>query len=154
LHILLQKLRYAYVINIELIFAQHYYRRNIFKRDYVNSGVLLLNMKLIRTTRLFERCRQLCQEKKMFMPDQSALNKLSVSKRLAERRFNEQRRLQSNTVFQHFTTHFCFFPFFKAVTVKPWQFELVHQELKLHEYDALFEEYAAFYSDDYYKRSV
>ena len=135
-------------------YGSWFFRRNIFKRDYVNSGVLLLNMKLIRATKLFERCRRLCREKKMFMPDQSALNKLSASKRLADRRFNEQRHLQTDTVFQHFTTHFRFFPFFRTVTVKPWQFESVHEKLKLHEYDALFKEYTALSLNDYYKRSV
>lgn len=75
------------------------------------------------------------------MPDQSALNKLATVKRLDARRYNEQRRLQEDTVFQHFASTFRFFPVFHVLTVKPWQFDCVHEKLKLHEYDDLFAEY-------------
>ena len=75
------------------------------------------------------------------MPDQSALNKLATAKRLEARRYNEQRKLREDTVFQHFTTGFRFFPVFHVLTVKPWQFDRVHEKLKLHEYDDLFAEY-------------
>ncbi len=122
-------------------YGQWFFRRRPWKRDYLNSGVLLLNMEQIRRTGLFARCRQRCVEKKMFMPDQSALNKLAAKKRLCPRRYNEQRRLHGDTVFQHFTTSFRFFPRFRVVTVKPWDLERVHSELHLHEYDEL---YAAF----------
>ena len=52
------------------------------------------------------------------------------------------RKLHNDTVFQHFTTSFRFFPWLRALTVKPWQIERVQQELKLHEYDELLAEYA------------
>jgi len=77
----------------------------------------------------------------MFLPDQSALNKLSVSKKRQPRRFNEQRKLRRDTVFQHFTTSFRFFPWFHTVTVKPWEIEKMHSKLKLHEYDTILYEY-------------
>ena len=117
-------------------FHQHWNRQ-----DYVNSGVLLLNLSKIRQTGLFKNCRRMCTHKKMFMPDQSSLNKLAVSKKLLPRRYNEQRQLQEDTVFQHFTTTFRFFPWIHTVTVKPWQIERMHNLLNLHEYDALLEEY-------------
>ena len=122
-------------------FGSWFFRNNLFKRDYVNSGVLLLNTKKIRQTGLFRKCRQRCRDRKMVMPDQSALNKLATAKRLDARRYNEQRRLQEDTVFQHFASTFRFFPVFHVLTVKPWQFDRVHEKLKLHEYDDLFAEY-------------
>lgn len=122
-------------------YGSWFFRKNLFRRDYVNSGVLLLNMTKIRETELFAKCRQRCQEKKMFMPDQTALNKLAVKKQFADRKYNEQRRLREDTVLQHFTTSFRFFPVLHYVTVKPWQFEEVHKKLKLYEYDHLFTEY-------------
>ena len=125
--------------------ADHYgrwiYSRGPLKADYLNSGVLLLNMEEIRDTRLLEKCRELCADKKMFLPDQSALNRLSVSKKKQPRRFNEQRRLHDDTVFQHFTTSFRMFPWLHTVTVKPWEVEKMHSKLKLHEYDALLKKY-------------
>lgn len=122
-------------------YGSWFFRNHPFRRDYVNSGVLLLNMEKIRRTGLFRKCRSRCCEQRMFMPDQSALNKLAIAKRLDKRRYNEQRRLRDDTVFQHFTTGFRFFPVFHVLTVKPWQFDLVHDQLKLHEYDDLFAEY-------------
>ena len=77
----------------------------------------------------------------MFMPDQSALNKLSTKKKIVSRKYNEQRKLKEDTVFQHFTTSFRFFPIFHKLTVKPWEVEKVHDKLKIFEYDDILEEY-------------
>lgn len=123
-------------------YGRWFFRRNIFKLDYLNSGVLLLNLAKIRETGLFKKCRERCQSKKMFMPDQSAINKLSQSKKIYPRKYNEQRRLHPDTVFQHFTTSFRLFPWVHTVTVKPWQTEKVHKILKLYEYDDLLNEYS------------
>ena len=109
--------------------------------DYINSGVLLLNLKYIKETGLFARVRNLMRTKKMFFPDQTALNKLAKHKKIAPQRFNEQRKLHKNTVMQHFTTSFRFIPYFHMLTVKPWDVERVHSVLHLHEYDDLLNEY-------------
>ncbi|MBQ8868268.1 MAG: hypothetical protein IJ027_00925 [Oscillospiraceae bacterium] len=130
----------------ELVGALDYYgkwffRNRLFSADYLNSGVLLLNLKKIRESRLFEKCRERCKNKKMFMPDQSAINKLAKSKKILPRRFNEQRKKHDNTVFQHFTTSFRFFPYFHSVSVKPWDSERLHSVLKIYEYDPLISEW-------------
>lgn len=130
----------------ELIGVLDYYGKWFFKKkklkfDYINSGVLLLNINKIKETKLFEKARKMCIEKKMFMPDQSALNKLSVKKKILPRKYNEQRRLKKDTVIQHFTTSFRIFPVFHSVTIKPWNIENVHKKLKIFEYDDLLEEY-------------
>lgn len=124
-------------------YGSWFFRKNIFKRDYLNSGVLLMNMCELRKTGPLSSCRHMCTTKQMFMPDQSALNKLSVSKRICERKYNDQRRLHSDTVFQHFTTHFKFFPYVRTETVKPWQTEEVTTILHIpeSEYGALFAKY-------------
>ncbi len=122
-------------------YGSWFFRRNPFRRDYCNSGVLLLNMAKIRETGLFKACRTRCITKKMFMPDQSALNKLVTCKKLLPRRYNDQRKLHKDTVLQHFTTSFRFLPYFHSVTVKPWDFDRVHSVLKLHEYDDLFSDF-------------
>ena len=75
------------------------------------------------------------------MPDQSALNKLAQAKRIAPRKYNEQHRLHADTVFQHFTTSFKFFPLFKIQTIKPWEVQQVHDVLGIHEYDDILNEY-------------
>ena len=113
---------------------------NILKHDYLNSGVLLMNTAQIRKSGLFEKCRIMCRDKKMFMPDQTALNKLAVKKKFP-RRFNEQGRIRENTVFKHFTTYFKFLPYFRAVTIKPWNITEMHEKLKIFEFDDILNDY-------------
>lgn len=113
---------------------------NVLKHDYLNSGVLLMNMANIRRSGLFQKCRALCRDKKMFMPDQSALNKLAV-KRIVPRKYNEQGSIKADTVFKHFTTFFRFFPYFRAVTIKPWHTERLHKELRIFEFDDILAQY-------------
>lgn len=122
-------------------YGRWFFKNNMLKMDYLNSGVLLLNLKKIKETRLFEKCRKLCIDKKMFMPDQSAINKLAVKKKIVPRKYNEQRKLHEDTVFQHFTTSFRFFPILHTFVVKPWQIESLHKKLKIYEYDDILEEY-------------
>lgn len=121
-------------------YGRWFFSRGVARRDYLNSGVLLLDMKKIRADGLFCRCREMCATRQMFMPDQSAINKLSAKKKIMPRCYNEQRRQQKNTVFRHFTTTFRLFPTFHTVSVKPWQAEKMHDVLKIHEYDDLIAE--------------
>ena len=122
-------------------YGKWFFRNNFFKFDYINSGVLLLNLKKIKETGLFKKSRERCRKKNMLMPDQSALNKIAISKRFWPRQYNEQRKLHDDTVIQHFTTSFRFFPVFHTFTVKPWEIEKVHRKMHIYEYDGLFEEY-------------
>ena len=77
----------------------------------------------------------------MFMPDQSAVNRLADKKVIAGRRYNEQRKLHKDTALQHFTTSFRFFPWLHTLTVKPWQTDALHRKLRIYEYDSILEEY-------------
>ena len=108
----------------------------IFKRSYLNSGVLLMDMEKIRESGLFERAREMCRNKEMFMPDQTALNKLS-KKGFLPRRYNEQWRERDDTVLRHFTTTLHLLPYPHSQTVKPWDKEKMHKILNNHRYDAL-----------------
>lgn len=113
---------------------------NILKHDYLNSGVLLMNMANIRTSGVFQRCRDLCREVKMFMPDQTALNKAALKRKLPPK-YNAQGKIMPDTVFKHFTTYFKFFPYIRPVTIKPWHTERLHKELGIFEFDDILEEY-------------
>lgn len=122
-------------------YGKWFFHRQLLRFDYVNSGVLLINLKLIRKTGLFKSCRQKCQSEKMFMPDQSAINSLVTRDKRCSVKFNEQGKLKQNTVFKHFTTSFRFFPWVHTLTVKPWEIDQVHQKLGLHEYDQILNQY-------------
>ena len=120
-------------------YGKWFFKNKKIKFNYINSGVLLLNLKKIRETGLFKNAREMCKNKKMFMPDQSSLNKLAVNKKIEKRKYNEQRRLHKNTIFQHFTTSFRLFPVLHKVTIKPWDIDKVHKRLKIFEYDDILE---------------
>ena len=122
-------------------YGSHIYKKNIFKKDYLNSGVLLLNLDLLKKGDILKKARELCAKKKMLLPDQSALNILCKHKLIVDRKYNEQKSMQSDTVLRHFTTTFKFFPMIKTQKVKPWQIDRVHDILNCHEFDWLLDEY-------------
>lgn len=129
------------MVSWELAGCLDYYGSHVLGKTYLNSGVLLLNLEQIRRTDLFARCRALCRDKTMFLPDQTAIHKLVHRKKICPRQFNEQHKLQQDTVFQHFSTGFRFFPRFRTVSVKPWDIRGMHETLHLYEYDALLKQY-------------
>ncbi|MGN0818377.1 MAG: glycosyltransferase family 8 protein [Candidatus Coproplasma sp.] len=110
-------------------------------KEYCNSGVLLLNMKKIKETGLFEKCRNAVTKKKMIMPDQSALNYLCQAKLILPRRFNEQRDRKEDTVVKHFCKGIRYIPFFRIYNVKQWQREKVRSYLKIDWMEELYEMY-------------
>ena len=105
------------------------------RQKYLNSGVLLLNMPMIKRTGLLRRARKMCRRRKMIMPDQSALNFCAKCKKIVDKKFNDQKEVLETTVFRHFSNTFQFFPYFKVIVVKPWQVEKLHSELGIHEFD-------------------
>lgn len=109
--------------------------------NYQNAGVLLLNMKKIRETKLFSRARNLIKTKKMAFPDQDALNKLVENKKFISTKYNEQRMLHKKTVIHHFCKSIRWFPFFHTVNIKPWNVDDVRKVYKLHCYDDVLDEY-------------
>ena len=131
--------------NYELVgvldYGSHFYRKDLFKKDYLNSGVLLLNMKLIKETKLFLKCRNMCKRTKRLLPDQAALNKYAKKKLIVSRIYNEQKKEDENTVFRHFSTTFKFYPKICKQTIKPWHIKNLHNILKVHSFDDILEEY-------------
>ena len=116
------------------------YGCHFFGINYLNSGVLLLNLDRIRQTGLFRRALQACATKKIFLPDQTALNRLAVKKRVLPRRYNEQKRERTDTVVRHFSMTIIWIPF-RTRNVKPWQVERVHEILNNHQHDDILNEY-------------
>lgn len=127
---------------IEYMASHDYMGRFWIKRDYINSGILLLNMDLIRETKLLEKCRKLVKTKKMYFTDQTALYKSKTHFKFFpnEYRFNQQRKVKPDTVVKHFCKGIRWFPF-KIYNVKQWEIEKVQNYLKIHEFDEDFEIY-------------
>ena len=122
-------------------YGSNIYRVPFGKKHYINSGVLLLNLKKIRETELFKRARRACKRYPMVMPDQSALNFCSHYKKIVPTKFNDQKEISRDTVFRHFSNTFQFFPYFKVISIKPWDVGALHTELNCHEIDDVLEEW-------------
>ena len=124
-------------------YGSNIYRIPFCKKHYINSGVLLMNLQEIRETGLFKRARKACKRFPMIMPDQSALNFCSKNKKIIPTKYNDQKEITTRTVFRHFSNTFQFFPFFKVISIKPWQVEALHNELNCHEIDDILDEWKA-----------
>lgn len=110
---------------------------------YCNAGVLLLNLKEIRETKLFARAREYVYTHRMIMPDQTALHRLAQRRMYLPRRFNEQRDLREDTVIKHFCRGIRWLPFFHIYNYKQWQRDEVHKKLKITYFDDLYEKFDA-----------
>ena len=125
----------------EMAGALDYFGRFFINPRYMNSGVLLWNMTELRKSGALKRARDMCRDKKMLLMDQSALNKCVGRKLYLPRRYNEQHDMLPDTYIRHFTMTIKWLPYFHTETVKPWQFELVHEKLGITRFDQIFEDY-------------
>lgn len=129
--------------NFELGVVRDYLGRFWMSRDYFNSGVMLINLKECRKTKLFDRAIEMVKSHKMTFPDQSALNILAKRLKYLPYKFNEQRSIKEDTVLKHFNGGIKYFPFFHVYNIKQWHIDKVHKVLKIHEFDdefALYQE--------------
>lgn len=130
------------ISDFDVAACKDYMGRFWIRRTYCNAGVLLLNMKRIKENGLFDKCRNMVFNKKMIIPDQTALNKYAKKKYLPFR-FNEQRKIKQDTVIKHFCKGIVFFlPFgFHIYNIKQWERENVHKKLKIFMFDDIYEEF-------------
>jgi len=118
-----------------------YYGKYFMGYHYINSGVMLLNLPEIRKTGLFEKAVKLCAEKRLFLPDQTAIHRLTTNKLILPRKFNEQKDYNSDdTVIQHFTKTILWLPYFHTRNIKPWNTALV-KEFLTDKYNDILNEY-------------
>lgn len=109
--------------------------------NYMNAGVLYLNMPQIRETGVFKKARQMCRNKKMWFPDQTALNRCVKKKKFLSTRYNEQRMIHKNTCIRHFCKTLRLFPYFHTINIKPWQIDQMHDVFHIFMYDDILNEY-------------
>ena len=110
--------------------------------DYINAGMLLLNMKKIKETRLLEKARDLIKNKKMLFADQDAIYKATTKKMILPRIYNEQSKFnKKDTVICHFCKRLLWKPYPHTENYKQWNIKEVHKVLKCYAFDEDLEEY-------------
>ena len=138
-------LKKLYDINIEdyeYAAVKEKYGCWLIRPDYINAGMLLLNMKKIRETELLEKARNLIKTKKMLFADQDAIFKATTKKLIIPRKFNEQSSFnRKDTVICHFAKRLVFLPYPHTENIKQWHIEKVHDVYKCHTFDLDLDEY-------------
>ena len=110
--------------------------------DYINAGMLLLNMKKIKETKLLEKARHLIKTKKMLFADQDAIYRATTRKLLLPRIYNEQSKFnKKDTVICHFCKRLLIWPYPRTENYKQWHIKEVHEILKCYAFDDDLEEY-------------
>lgn len=114
----------------------------LIRPDYINAGMLLLNMKKIKETRLLEKAREKIKTKKMLFADQDAIYWSTTKKLLLPRIYNEQSKFnKEDTVICHFCKRLLILPYPRTENYKQWQVEEIHKVLKCNSFDKDLEEY-------------
>ena len=114
----------------------------LIRPDYINAGMLLLNMKKIRETGLMEKARYRIKTKKMLFADQDAIYWSTTKKLIIPRIYNEQSRFNNKkTIICHFCKRLMLFPYPHTENFKQWNVEEVHKVLRCHAFDDDLNEY-------------
>ena len=114
----------------------------LIRPDYINAGMLLLNMKKIKETGMLRKSRELIKTKKMLFADQDAIFRSTTQKKLLPRKYNEQSKFnREDTVICHFCKRLLWRPYPHTENYKQWNVEEVHKILKCHAFDEDLNEY-------------
>ena len=114
---------------------------------YMNSGVMLINVKKIRETRAFEKALKYTLSHRAILIDQNAINHYCKKKKYLPSRFNNQRKMTEDTVIKHFCKVLKFFPYMHCVNIKQTDRERVWNKLKIHEFDDVYRLYDTLIED-------
>lgn len=117
------------------------------KKDYINSGVLYINVKKCKELRTFERVLELLSHKKYVFADQTAIYKVTKYRYYLPTKFNDQRNILPDTVIRHFCLVVKFFPLIYRYNIKQWEVKRLHSKLKIHDFDDLYELYNNLFDD-------
>lgn len=130
------------ISNYEYAAVKEKYGSWFIRPDYINAGMLLLNMKKIQETGLLKKARHLIKTKKMLFADQDAIFRSTTKKLLLPRIYNEQSKFnKQDTIVCHFCKRLMFLPYPHTENFKQWNVEEVHKILKCHYFDKDLEEY-------------
>ncbi|MBR5646538.1 MAG: lipopolysaccharide biosynthesis protein [Treponema sp.] len=138
-----------YEINIddyEYAVARDHYGKILVYPNFMNSGVMLMNIKKIRQTGLLQKARKIAYEKKYLFPDQTAIKKSTTKRKMLSQRFNDQKFLYKNTVIRHFSKRLFWTPWPHTENIKQWHWAKMMAKFKYTCFQDILEDYI------YYKR--
>lgn len=140
------------ITDYEYAAARDHYGKYLLNPNYINAGVLLLNLKKIRETGLLEKSRKLIKEKKLVFADQSAVYRSTTKKKMLPQRFNDQKFLHKHTVIRHFSKRLFYLPYPHTDNIKQWKVSEIHRIFGYYVFDDILYEYI--YLKNKYEREI
>lgn len=102
-----------------------------FGRHYCNSGVLLADIARLRKDRNFEKALDYMAHHHLFMPDQTSINRtMKNSILMLDKKYNEQKATDEETVIRHYCKVFHLFPYIHVSDYKPWRCDEFEKKFK------------------------
>ena len=129
------------VSEVEYAAARDHYGKYLISPNYVNAGVMLWNLKMMRETGLLVKARELIRKKKLTFADQSAIIRSTTKKKMLAQKFNDQKFLHKHTVVRHFSKRLFWLPYPHTENIKQWHVEKVHKVFKYRQFDDILDEY-------------
>lgn len=130
------------ITNYEYAAVKEKYGSVLIATDYINAGMLLMNMNKIKETKLLEKAREKIRKKKMLFADQDAIFWSTTKKKILPRIYNEQSRFnKKDTIICHFSKRLMILPFPHTENYKQWDITHVHKVLKCYAFDDDLYEY-------------
>jgi lipopolysaccharide biosynthesis glycosyltransferase len=129
------------VSEVEYAAARDHYGKYLIKPNYVNAGVMLWNLKMMRKTGLLVKARELIRKKKLTFADQSAIIRSTKKKKMLAQKFNDQKFLHKHTVVRHFSKRLFWLPYPHTENIKQWHVEKVRKVFKYRQFDDILDEY-------------
>lgn len=121
--------------------ARDHYGKYLLNPNYINAGVLLLNMKEIKETGLFEKARTLIKTKKLMFADQDAVYKSTTKKKMLPQKYNDQKFLHKSTIVRHFSKRLFYLPYPHTDNIKQWDVSKIHRVFGYTQFDDILFEY-------------
>ena len=129
------------VENVEYAAARDHYGKYLISPNYVNAGVMLWNLKMMRKTGLLVKARELIRKKKLTFADQSAIIRSTTKKKMLPQKFNDQKFLHKHTVVRHFSKRLFWLPYPHTANIKQWHVDKVRKIFKYTQFDDILDEY-------------
>ncbi len=126
---------------VEYAAARDHYGKYLVNPNYINAGVILMNLQKMRETGILTRARALLREKKLPFADQSALIRSTTSRLLLAQKFNDQKFLHKHTVVRHFSKRLFWLPYPHTDNIKQWDVSRVHRVFGYYCFDDILYEY-------------
>ena len=129
------------VSDVEYAAARDHYGKFLVNPNYINAGVLLFNMSMMKKTGILTRARALLRQRKLMFADQSALIRSTTKRKIISGKFNDQKFLRKSTVVRHFSKRLFYLPYPHTDNMKQWQIDRVHKIFGYRQFDDIYEEY-------------